>query len=201
MDWQKQNTKVYNDSAKEIAKYFKGIGSRIEDIEKGLELANKITGANVIELGCGDGRDATEIIKRVSKYVGIDPSTGLLAIAKENNPTGLFVVSNAVAYDYPTELDTIFAFASLLHVNYDDLSLVFKKAAGALRTGGIFYISLKERSEYTEEIKQDAYGDRMFYYYNSAIVKNLAGKLYETAYEYRKTIGETDWFTIALKKT
>jgi len=201
MDWQKQNTKVYNDSAKEIAEYFKGIGSRTKDIERALKLAHKNNGAKVIELGCGDGRDATEIIKRTSKYVGIDPSIGLLDIAKENNPSESFIVSDALAYSYPTDLDVIFAFASLLHVSQNDLSLVFQKATESLRTGGIFYISLKERDKYSEEIKHDTYGDRMFYYYNPAIVRELAGKPFESVYEYHKTIGDTNWFTIALRKS
>ena len=200
MDWKKQNIKVYDESAEEIAAYFQGIGSRVEDIERGLALTGKADAIKVIEVGCGDGRDAKEIIKRASQYIGIDPSEGLLRIAKDNNPTGTFILADALSYSYPAQQDIIFAFASLLHVNRNDLSLVFKKVKDSLRTGGIFYISLKERPEYIEEIKEDKYGQRMFYYYNPSIIAEISDGSLESLYEHRHTIGNTDWFTIALKK-
>jgi len=200
MNWQDKNTKVYNDSAIELSEYFSGIGSRVEDIERGLNLAGKRDGARVIELGCGDGRDAVEIIKRVSQYIGIDPSNGLLNIAKSKNPNGIFMLTDAVGYKYPKKLDVIFAFASLLHINQGDICEVLEKAKSALRLGGIFYISLKERPSYIEEIKEDQFGERMFFYYNSDIIKQSAGSSFETVYEDHHKIGHTDWFTIALKK-
>jgi SAM-dependent methyltransferase len=200
MNWQEQNIKAYNNSAMELSKYFSGIGSRVADIERGLKLAGKQVNAKAVELGCGDGRDALEIIKRVSQYVGIDPSEGLLNIAKDKNPNGIFILADAIGYEYPKKLDVIFAFASLLHLNQDDIYDVFEKANDALRLGGIFYISLKERSEYAEEIKKDQFGERMFYYYNPDLIMHLAGSLFESVYEDHQKIGHTDWFTIALKK-
>ncbi len=200
MDWHKQNVKVYDESAQELASYFSGIGPRFEDIERGLELAGKKDGARVIELGCGDGRDAAEIIKRVNWYEGIDPSRGLLDIAKRNVPSASFKLTDALAYKYPENLDVIFAFASLLHINQSDLRNVFYKANLALRVGGIFYISLKYRSSYAEETKEDKYGERMFYYYNSDIIEHIAGESFETIYKDRQSQGSTDWFTIALQK-
>ena len=68
--------------------YCCGIGSRIDDIDNALSLAKMPTGAHVIELSCGDGRDAAEILKRVSDYIGIDPSVGLLNLARQSNPMG-----------------------------------------------------------------------------------------------------------------
>jgi SAM-dependent methyltransferase len=200
MNWQEQNVGVYNNSAVEMSAYLSGIGPRIKDIERGLILAGKQDDASVIELGCGDGRDAIEIIKRVRHYIGIDPSEGLLNIAKNNNPNDNFVLADAISYEYPMKLDVIFAFASLLHINQDDICEVFNKAKDALRLGGIFYISLRERSNYTEEIAKDQFGKRMFYYYNPSIIIDLAGSSFESVYEDHQTIGHTDWFTIALKK-
>lgn len=200
MDWHEQNVRVYDHSAKELAEYFRGIGPRITDIERGLELAGKSVGAKVIELGCGDGRDAMEVIRRVAWYEGVDPSEGLLALARQSVPNTSFVLADALGYAYPQNLDIIFAFASLLHINRESLPEVFKKAQEALRAGGIFYISLKERSEYIEELKEDQYGRRMFYYYTPALIQELAGRAFENAFEQHQTVGSTDWFTLALRK-
>ncbi len=200
MDWNSQTINTYDKSATELAEFFKGIGARIEDIELGLQLAQVGSGARVVEIGCGDGRDAIEIAKRTSWYQGVDPSEGLLAIAREKLPGASFVAADALSYQYPQNLDVIYAFASLLHVNQTDLKTALTKIAGALRKGGVAYLSLKERPEYQEEIKKDQYGERMFYYYNPAIVKELAGDSFEAVYETHQTIGHTNWFTLALAK-
>jgi len=200
MDWNSQTIKTYDKSAVALAEYFKGIGARVDDIELGLKLAGADTKARAVEIGCGDGRDAIEIVKRVGWYEGFDPSKGLLEIAKKNLPITSFVVADALTYDYPQNVDVIFAFASLLHVNKTDMPRVFEKAAKSLRSGGIFYISLKERGAYTEEVKKDEYGERMFYYYNTELIKELAGDLFTAVHEDHQKIGNTDWFTIALKR-
>lgn len=196
-----QTIKTYDDSAEQIAEYFKGIGARTEDIKRGLELANVVDGgAKVIEIGCGDGRDAAEIVKLTDRYEGFDPSRGLLKLARKKLPGVSFVEADALSYRYPRGVDVVYAFASLLHVNRQDISVVFRKAAKSLKPGGIFYISLKERSDYVEEMKSDVYGERMFYYYSPSVINNIAGDEYESVYEDHQKIGSTDWFTIALRR-
>lgn len=200
MDYKALNIDTYNKSAAQLAEYFKGIGPRVRDIEKGLSLAGSPSKISVVEIGCGDGRDAQEIIKRVVSYIGVDPSDKLLEIARKNIPNGNFVCADALAFDYPKNIDIIFAFASLLHVSKLELPLVFKKIHEALRTGGILYLSLKERDHYEEELKNDEYGSRMFYYYNIEVIKKLAGEKFEETYQDHQTIGSTNWFTLALRK-
>lgn len=198
MDWKQKTIETYDASAPALAEYFKGIGPRVADIERALKLAGGH--GKVVEIGCGDGRDAAEIVKRVDWYEGFDPSTGLLAIARENLPDVSFVTADALTYNYPDNLDVVYAFASLLHVNRDELKRVLARVASALRPGGVVYISLKERPQYEEEAKTDNYGERMFYYYAPDTVCELAGDMYKSVYEDRQRIGNTDWFTLALKK-
>lgn len=197
----KTTIKTYDSSAKELAAYFQGIGPRVEDIELGLKLAGNPGKPRVVEIGCGDGRDAAEIVKRAGFYQGFDPSAGLLALARENVADADFVLADALSYEYPAHTDAIFAFASLLHVSKEDFAKVCKKVAASLRQEGIFFISLKERDTYEEEIKRDAYGERMFCYYNPELVEALAGEAFQPVYEDHQVIGKTKWLTIALRKT
>lgn len=200
VDWDAQTIKTYNDSAKDLAEYFRGIGPRVSDVELGLKLAQAADSAKVVEIGCGDGRDAEEITKRVAKYEGFDPSEGLLEIARNRLPNASFVRADALTYPYPSDLDVIYAFASLLHVNKQDMKLVLNKIAAALRPGGILYVSLKERSSYQEEVKLDQYGKRMFYYYNPAVIKAIASGTFATIHEDHQIHGHTEWFTLALRR-
>jgi len=191
--------KTYDDSASDLAEYFKGIGPRVSDIEIAIDLVDSDLPIRAVEIGCGDGRDATEIIKRVSWYQGFDPSAEMLKIAKQTVPNGSFIKADALSFDYPHNLDVVFAFASLLHVSKADLTNVFRKVHKTLKPKGIFYISLKESSHYTKAIKRDAFGERLFYFYNSSIIKELA-KGFKSIHEDHQKIGKTDWFTIALEK-
>jgi hypothetical protein len=62
MNWHERTLQTYNESAEELAEQFKGIGARTQDIERGLSLTGSGRNARVVEIGCGDGRDAEEIV-------------------------------------------------------------------------------------------------------------------------------------------
>ena len=192
---------TYDRSAKEIAAYFKSIGPRTKDIELGLRLS-KVDGAQarVVEIGCGDGRDAAEIIKRVAWYEGFDPSKGLLEIARAGVTGGNFVLANALDYAYPSNIDVVFAFASLLHLSQGDFTTACADVARALRPGGIFLISLKERPSYEKLVKHDKYGVRTFYFYNADLVAQMCGANFESAFIHHEVMDGTDWFTMALRR-
>jgi len=204
IDWRQVTIDTYNQSAKELADYFRGIGARTKDIKLAIELAGNLENPKILEIGCGDGRDAKEIIEFTPNYTGIDISKELIKLARQHVPNGNFEVADAVSYQYPTNsLDVVFAFASLLHLNKEEVSQVLEKVHVALRPGGIFFISLKFAHEYKEEIKEDVYGKRMFYFYNPEIIIALAGSDYDVVSQGEGfvTVGNTQWFEVALRKT
>ena len=202
VDWRQETINTYNKSAKGLAEHFRGIGLRTKDIDLAIKLSNKLDNPFVVEIGCGDGRDAKEILKRTNNYIGFDISKELIKLANKNVPKAHFEVEDALNYKYPRNIDVVFAFASLLHLNKEEIKNVLKKIHTALCPGGIFFISLKLRAEYTEEIKEDKYGKRLFYYYNSEIITDLAGVGYEAVSTHKSSVvGSTsNWFEIALRK-
>lgn len=191
---------TYDNSAELVSQHFQGIGSRVSDIEKALELAKCREGARVVEIGCGDGRDAEEITKRVASYIGFDPSVGLLDIARKRLPVTTFLENNAIDFVYPNNIDVVYAFASLLHSPREEVQEVFTKVYDSLRTGGVFMISLKEREKYESEKIRDLFGERLFYYYNEALLTELAGDSFDKVFESHYKIGKTDWLDLAYKK-
>lgn len=200
IDWEKKNLETYNKSAVELAKYFAGIGARTKDINRAFSFV-KTKNPKVVEVGCGDGRDAEEITRLTMNYVGFDPSIGLLDIAKKRLPKTKFELNNAINFEYPNGLDVIFSFASLLHSDKDELAQVLKKAAKSLKQGGVFYISLKYMPSYQSAIKKDRFGERQFYFYTPELLQELAGTAYEAVYSEKQKHGSTKWFTIMLKKS
>jgi SAM-dependent methyltransferase len=197
-----QTVQTYDDSAEALATYFAGIGSRVNDIELALKLAGNPPEPNVAEVGCGDGRDAMDIVPRVSSYVGFDPSEKALELARRRLPGVRFVNGDALHSDYPENLDVVYAFASLLHVSKENSPAVYDRIAQALRVGGILFLWLKEREKYEEDLVQDEFGERTFYYYTAPLVRELAGDGFEVALEdHRKLNRKTsNWLIMALRK-
>ena len=161
--------------------------------------------AKVIEIGSGDGRDAIEIIERVSSYIGVEPSKGLLEIARKDFPSVHFVEATAQDYDFPDDIDVVYAFASVLHLGAHDLAQLFSRISHSLKSGGIFYISTKESDPYRPELKEDVWGLRQFYLYSEQELMDMAGTQFTKVYVSRQlkegTGGETThWITIAFKK-
>lgn len=199
-DLRQQTIDTYNKSAKELAEYFKGIGPRNEDIDRAFDLAGEPQSARVLEIGCGDGRDAKQIEKRAKWYLGFDISEELIKLAKDFVPTAKFEVGDANTFDYPKDLDVVFAFASLLHLDKDQMKSVLAKIHESLKPNGILYMSLKYSPHYVEKIKEDKYGVRQFFFYSSEVVKSLTGNLYKMVFEQQHTIKEQEWLEIALRK-
>lgn len=197
-----ETLETYNRSAKELSKYFKGIGARVKHIELALELAGKNDGsAKVLELGCGDGRDAVEIIKRCRSYTGIDYSSGLIGLAKELLPSVDFRVVEMQNFDYPYRTyDVVYAFASILHIDKASLRDLMKSVARSLKVGGIFYISTKHADHYKKEWKEDEHGRRLFYFYSPKLIAHLAEEHFEVATQEVEVKHGKPWAEIALRK-
>lgn len=199
-DLRKQTIDTYNTSAKELAEYFRGIGPREKYIEKAFQAAGNPLNARVVEIGCGDGRDAKVIAERAGWYEGSDVSSELIKLAKDYVPDASFVVADAVTYVFPEKINVIFAFASILHLDRKELATVLRNAYVALVPGGIFYISSKWAEAYKKDVKRDQYGARLFHFYNADIVEKLAEPSYMMVETWREVHGHTEWFELILQK-
>lgn len=189
---------TYNKGAEYYSKKFKGIGSRKQDVERGISYTDK-QNPLIIELGCGDGRDAEEIIKFTDNYIGIDASSEMINIARSRLPGVDFKVEDILSFKCPKEVDVIFAFASLLHLSKKEFSEVLNRYHDKLSERGVFYISLKE-GDYDRKVSRDDVGERIFYFYNEEDIKEIVGKDYKIEYSESKIIKEVKWLTVVLRK-
>lgn len=202
MSADRRTVETYNTSAEALAEYFKGIGARVDHIEKALNLASVNDGsATVVEIGCGDGRDAEEIIKRVASYVGFDPSEGMLRLARKRLPAANFVCADSDTFPYPLGVDVIYAFASLIHSNPDTNRRVFSRLASSLRVGGIALVNVRMREKYQVEVQQDQFGVREYHYYTSGMINDISGDSFVVVDEDVAQIGSNTWLTMALQRT
>lgn len=129
----------YNENAKQFVE----TTAKVEFHHMQNRFLNKVpTGANILDFGCGSGRDTKYFLEQGYQVDAIDGSEELCKLASEF--TGI-----EVKHMYFQELsevekyDGIWACSSILHLNLDNLEDVLKKMALAVKTHGIIYTSFK----------------------------------------------------------
>lgn len=196
-----QTLQTYASSASKLRDYYLKSGVRKADIKRAFDLLGSSADPKVVEIGCGGGRDATEILKHTPNYVGFDITPEFIEAARKLNPKGEFVVADLSTYDFPGAIDIVMAFASLLHSGRTELTKVFQKVHAALNPGGIFYISTKKGDEYHKFEKKDKFGTRYFYAYTKTDIEKMSKGKFSVGYYDEQCVNGSDWFTIALRKT
>jgi SAM-dependent methyltransferase len=102
----------------------------------------------VLDLGCGNGRFYPSFKKRNADYLGIDVSSKLIEIAKNNYPEAKFDVSSIESISNKS-FDKIYSIAVLHHIPSYDLRLKFlKEIKRALKDNGCLILTvwnLKEK--------------------------------------------------------
>ncbi len=198
MDKKSQTTQTYNQRAKALANKFDSIRPRISYLEEVFAVVGK-ENPKVIEIGCGNGRDAVEIVKRTSDYLGIDISEELIKLAQGKVPQGRFEVADVAAFKFPEALDIVIAFASLIHIDKEEFKLVLDRIYQALNLNGVVYLSLKQSDNYREVTEEDEFGIRTYYYYSMGDIKEIAGEFRVVKEEVEEIRGKK-WLEIILQK-
>jgi SAM-dependent methyltransferase len=92
-------------------------------------------GAATLEVGCGEGRVARDLVARGHRVTGLDASSTLLGAAAEADPTGDYVVGAAEALPFDDgAFDLVVAYNSLMDV--EDMPVAVREAARVLAPGG-----------------------------------------------------------------
>lgn len=98
--------------------------------------------ASILDLGCGSGRDTLAFKNFGYQVEAIDYSEEL--VAKARQLTGLPVqLGSFYELAEQAKYDGVWACASLLHCERDQLSAVLQRILMALKPGGICYMSFK----------------------------------------------------------
>lgn len=196
-----QNTrKVYDQSADEISDYYDTIGPREGDIDLAFALADNPENAVVLEIGCGNGRDAKSIVQHTPYYTGIDASEKMISKAKQRLPQANFEQADAISYGYGSLYDIVFAFAPLRHMNLDEVTTVLKKIYDALRPGGVLYVSSNFGQKYEVAERAHPHGIKKIYRYNPDILQKHAPSGFKRVREIYDSVNNEPWFEVAFKK-
>lgn len=94
----------------------------------------------ILDLGCGAGIPvARGLLKAGFEVVGVDGSTRQVELARQNAPSGEFMVGDMTTVEFAeAHFDGVAAFFSILHVPRAEQSALLQRIGHWLRPGGAF---------------------------------------------------------------
>lgn len=129
-----------------------------------------IKGKNVLDIGCGAGRDAVVFLENGFDYTGVDASEGMIKIARERAAGGNFKQMDFYHLEFPDNtFDGFWAAASFLHVPKADVHMLIEEAKRVIKSEGVGFIAIKKKTNIDEGlIQEDKYGGiaRYFSFYD-----------------------------------
>lgn len=109
------------------------LGRFIEEVKEG---------GSVLDLGCGSGRDSLVLSEHGFDVTPLDGSEEMCRLAEAH--TGLDVLNMKFnEIDFDEAFDGIWASASLLHVEEQDMEDIYHRLIRSLVPGGVLFVSYK----------------------------------------------------------
>ena len=120
-------------------------------------------GAEVLDLGCGQGAPVAEALTGRCQVTGVDASRAQLERARARVPAATFVEADLAALERPpSSVDAVTAFYSLTHLPRADQAVVIARVATWLRPAGVFCATLGG-GDTLDEIEPEWLGVPMFF--------------------------------------
>ncbi|WP_062107331.1 class I SAM-dependent methyltransferase [Bacillus niameyensis] len=120
------NSKLYDQSHSFVSRFGQDV----------VELLAPMAGERILDLGCGTGDLAYQLIEQGAHIVGIDQSESMIREAKEKYPHIPFIVEDATAIQFYQEFDAVFSNATLHWIK--EAKQVLSCIYNSLKHGGRF---------------------------------------------------------------
>ena len=152
----------------------------------------------IMDLGCGSGRDSRYFLEKGFAVDAMDASKELCKLAQQF--TGIPVQCCTIQEWEPEKsYDGIWACASLLHLKREELKVFFKNCNRFLKEGGVLFVSAKEEILTGTDEKE-----RFFTNFDKTLIRGLVydNPRYEMLRFWRTQDGlgrETKWINLLVR--
>ncbi|HEX9352115.1 MAG TPA: class I SAM-dependent methyltransferase [Gaiellaceae bacterium] len=120
-------------------------------------------GADVLELGCGNGEPAARLLAPGHRYTGVDISSEQLRRASALVPAGRFIKADYTKLEFPaSSVDAAVALYTFGHVPRAQVAEVYTRIASWLKPGG-YLLATTGREDSSDTVDEDWLGAPMFF--------------------------------------
>lgn len=169
----------YNDIVQEYTEEFFDDKSDEKYIDQFLQ---SLKGKNVLDAGCGNGRDCKYINQKGFKVKGIDLSKEMLVIAKKMAPKVDFEVMDITNITYSdNSYDGIISNCSFFHIPVEELPKTLNSFSKILKPNGKLLLILQEGLG--EAMIEEPFRKGVYIYINYFSVKQISELLLKHGFE------------------
>ncbi len=162
---------------------------------------------NLLEIGCGSGRDASFMTKNDFDVTAIDGSKNMIDEAKKIHPelsNNLFHKTLPNDLTFNQTFDGIYSIATLMHLSKNDLEKTISKIYDLLNQNGKFLMSV---SLFRDDINENGFDDKGRYFLVLSfkewinLLENIGFKILDTKTN-RDGLGRggIEWLTLVAQK-
>ncbi len=171
-----QTKESYNLTAEKFKKRFENYQPYRKSVEKFISFLPRE--CHILDVGCGPGINAKCFLKHNHKVTGIDYSTEMIKIAKEDCPGGTFLVADLNDINLKAKYDAIYASFIIVHLSDEETNQFLEKLPNLL-TGDKPKLYLSFMCGKTPGYEKTTFSEYpIFYnYYDKKVIKNKLEKL------------------------
>jgi len=167
-----ETLKTYEQTAPEYLRTHSDINEIKACADKFVKL---LSGRELLDIGCGSGRDARYFSQQGLKVTGIDLCSNFLQLASNYAPHATFLNMDMRNLSFSNAcFDGLWACASFLHLPKSEALQTLQGFHRVLKPSGILYLSLQV-GEGEQLVQKSHYsqGKKFFAYYSAAEVEQL----------------------------
>jgi ubiquinone/menaquinone biosynthesis C-methylase UbiE len=135
-----------------------------------------LKGSEVLDAGCGTGRDTRYFLRHNLKVTALDLSEQMISWTRRNAPGANCVRGDVRRLPFPdSAFSGIWCYGTLTHLRETDLSLALSEFNRTLGRGGALFLSVREGEGVEEEAEPELGGARRLiaFYREDAVREHL----------------------------
>ncbi len=169
----KKTIEAYEEKAEEYSETRLTILPNVKEIAD--FFIRHLKGRRILDVGCGNGRDALYFTEKGFEVTGIDAVKTFIKIAKSRVPKAEFKLMDLRKLEFPdNNFDGVWASASLLHIPKSEAKQTIEGFKRVLKPSGILFIGVKQGEG--ERFVQEDNMERFFAYYSKDEIEKLIGE-------------------------
>ena len=173
---QKDTVAAYNNCAKEFMEKIVTLSNYNDTYDY---LINTLNGNDkILDLACGPGQISKYIKDKINVNItGVDLSTEMLKIAKNNIPDGLFIEDSIITFKTNTLYNLIIIGFGIPYLDNQQVTQCIENSISLLKNNGYIYLSFMDGDK--EGFEQTSFGGNnqfYIYYHKKEDIKNILVK-------------------------